>query len=146
MRYGVTARRKRNVRRVWASCRRLRKAAPRARGAAGSVSMAVTEGGAVRHAGDRGQAHLQEPSANASIVARFLASASCAATGVGIVGPNGAGKTTLVNLLTGVLAPDSGNVQLGANVEMATLDQSRESLDPESTLRRGADRRRRRHS
>ena len=50
---------------------------------------------------------------------------------IGIVGPNGAGKTTLINLLTGVLAPDNGKIRLGANLEMATLDQQRESLDPE---------------
>ena len=37
-------------------------------------------------------------------------------------------------MLTGALAPDSGEVRLGANLEMATLDQGRESLDPNWTL------------
>jgi len=53
---------------------------------------------------------------------------------IGIVGPNGAGKTTLVHLLIGNDPPDSGTIRLGANIEMATLDQHRESLDPKSTL------------
>ena len=53
---------------------------------------------------------------------------------IGIVGPNGSGKTTLVNLLTGALAPDAGTVRLGANLQMATLDQRRESLNPDWTV------------
>ena len=53
---------------------------------------------------------------------------------IGIVGPNGAGKTTLIDMLTGANPPDSGTIRFGANIEMATLDQHRESLDPKSTL------------
>ncbi|WP_210527585.1 ABC-F family ATP-binding cassette domain-containing protein [Rubellimicrobium arenae] len=51
-----------------------------------------------------------------------------------IVGPNGAGKTTLVKLLLGQLDPDQGSVTLGTNLEVAVLDQTRSTLDPEMTL------------
>lgn len=53
---------------------------------------------------------------------------------LGIVGANGAGKTTLLNILTGKLAPDSGSIRLGENIALVTLDQKRETLDPEMTL------------
>lgn len=53
---------------------------------------------------------------------------------VAIVGPNGVGKTTLVNILTGRLAPDEGQVTLGAGVELAVFDQRREVLDDDATL------------
>ena len=54
---------------------------------------------------------------------------------IGIVGPNGAGKSTLINLLTDGLEPDSGSVKLGTNLQMVTLDQKRESLNPDWTLK-----------
>ena len=51
-----------------------------------------------------------------------------------IVGPNGAGKTTLVKILLGELAPDSGTVRLGSNLDPVYLDQSREGLRSDMTL------------
>jgi ATP-binding cassette subfamily F protein uup len=54
---------------------------------------------------------------------------------VAVVGPNGAGKTTLVKLLLGELAPDAGEVRLGANLEVAYIDQARVSLSGEETLK-----------
>ena len=53
---------------------------------------------------------------------------------IGIVGPNGAGKTTLIKLLTKRLAPDSGFIRLGKNLEEAYFDQNRITLDPKKTL------------
>ena len=53
----------------------------------------------------------------------------------GLVGPNGSGKTTLVNLITGKLRADSGKVKLGVNLDILLIDQKREMLDPEWTLK-----------
>ncbi|MGI3184134.1 ABC-F family ATP-binding cassette domain-containing protein [Nioella aestuarii] len=53
---------------------------------------------------------------------------------VAFVGPNGVGKTTLLNVLTGRLAPDTGRVTHGTNLEMAVFDQTRAALDPNATL------------
>jgi energy-dependent translational throttle protein EttA len=52
---------------------------------------------------------------------------------VGIVGPNGAGKTTLFRMVTGQEQPDSGSLKVGSTVELAYVDQSRDSLDGEKT-------------
>ncbi len=53
---------------------------------------------------------------------------------IGVVGANGAGKTTLIKMLTGALEVDSGTVKIGASVQMASLDQRRTSLHPQTTL------------
>ena len=53
---------------------------------------------------------------------------------VGVIGPNGAGKTTLFRMLTGQEQPDSGTVKIGDTVEMAYVDQSRDSLDPNASV------------
>jgi ATP-binding cassette subfamily F protein uup len=53
---------------------------------------------------------------------------------VGLIGPNGAGKTTLLKLILGELAPDSGKVRQGANLQVAYYDQMREALDLDAKL------------
>jgi ATP-binding cassette subfamily F protein uup len=53
---------------------------------------------------------------------------------VGLIGPNGAGKTTLLRLLLGEIAPDSGTVRHGTNLQIAYYDQQREQLDPDRTV------------
>jgi len=53
---------------------------------------------------------------------------------VGIIGPNGAGKTTLFRLITGEEKPDSGDFKVGETVEIAYVDQSRDSLTDSNTV------------
>jgi sulfate-transporting ATPase len=53
---------------------------------------------------------------------------------VGVVGPNGAGKTTLFKMITDQELPDTGSIRIGQTVQMAYVDQSRESLDPQKTI------------
>ncbi|MDR3639153.1 MAG: ATP-binding cassette domain-containing protein, partial [Isosphaeraceae bacterium] len=53
---------------------------------------------------------------------------------VGIIGPNGAGKTTLLRLLLGELAPQSGTIRQGTNLEVAYFDQLKAVLEPEKTV------------
>jgi ATP-binding cassette subfamily F protein uup len=53
---------------------------------------------------------------------------------IAFVGPNGAGKTTLLKVLTGEMAPDSGTVRHGTNLDIAVFDQARAAIDPAMTL------------
>lgn len=53
---------------------------------------------------------------------------------VGIIGPNGCGKTTLLRLLLGELAPTSGKIRLGTNLQVAYFDQYRATLDENATV------------
>ena len=53
---------------------------------------------------------------------------------VGIIGANGAGKTTLFRLITGEEKPDSGEFKTGETVQIAYVDQSRDSLTGSNTV------------
>ena len=53
---------------------------------------------------------------------------------VGIIGPNGAGKTTLFRMITGQEKADAGEIRIGPSVQLAYVDQSRQSLDDKKTV------------
>jgi ATP-binding cassette subfamily F protein uup len=131
LRYGVTARRKRNVRRL-AALHDLRAQRRALSGPAGVARLEAADtpgsGKLVAVAENVGKAFGER------VVIRNLTTRVLRGDRVGIIGPNGAGKTTLLKLLTGQMAPDSGRITLGAAIEMVTLDQRRESLDPDATL------------
>ena len=131
VRYGVTARRKRNMRRM-GELQALRQQRRDYRGSVGKASISVAEadksGALVIEAKNIGKAYDGRP-----IVNDFSTRIN-RADRIGIVGPNGSGKTTLLSLLTGTLAPDEGSVRFGANIEMASLEQDRDSLNPDWTL------------
>jgi ATP-binding cassette subfamily F protein uup len=131
LRYGVTARRKRNMRRLEALMA-LRKARVEFRKAAGKVSSSASE--AERPSTLVIEAERVGKSYGGRAIVRDFSIRIQRGDRIGIVGPNGSGKTTLINLLTGALAPDAGKVRLGANLEMATLDQKREALKVGATL------------
>ncbi|WP_174278569.1 ABC-F family ATP-binding cassette domain-containing protein [Sphingomonas bacterium] len=54
---------------------------------------------------------------------------------IGVVGANGAGKTTLLKLLTGEIAPDTGEVRLAKTLDGVVIDQQRKLMAPERTVR-----------
>ncbi len=131
LRFGVTARRKRNMRRV-GELAALRQRFRQERPTGGALRMlsadAELSGKLVVVAEGVNKAWDGRP------VVRDFSARVLRGDRVGIVGPNGAGKTTLLHLLTGALPPESGAVTLGANLSVVTLDQQRAQLDPQRTL------------
>ncbi len=53
---------------------------------------------------------------------------------VGVIGPNGAGKTTLFRMIVGQEEPDAGTLQVGQSVQLAYVDQSRDTLESDATV------------
>jgi ATP-binding cassette subfamily F protein uup len=133
LRYGVTARRTRNQRRL-AELHALRRRRREHRATTGAARLEAAQadlsGRLVAAAEGITKAYGDH------LIVRNFSVRIMRGDRVGIVGPNGAGKTTLLNLLTGVLVPDAGWISLGTNLAKVVLDQRRDSLDPEQTLAR----------
>ena len=53
---------------------------------------------------------------------------------VGIIGPNGAGKSTLFKMITGMEQADAGTIEVGDTVQIASVDQFRDSMNPKNTV------------
>jgi len=125
LRYGVTARRKRNVKRLGA-LHDLRQQRRDYRGPQGDME-------AVLQAGDRSgklvvKADKIEKSYGDRVLIKNFSTQIKRGSRIGLIGPNGAGKTTLLNMLLGTLAPDSGNIRLGKNLTPLILDQQRQGI------------------
>ena len=132
IRYGVTARRKRNQGRLraLAGLREQRRTQTRAAGNVKfSVSQTETAGKLIIEASNISKAY------GPRVMVRDFSLRIQRGDRIGLLGPNGAGKTTLLKLLTGTMAPDAGQVRMADTVQMVTLDQRRDILDPAATLR-----------
>jgi ATP-binding cassette subfamily F protein uup len=131
LRYGVTARRKRNQGRL-ARLQDMRQARREARRVQGNVRLEASESGGsgtmVIEALNIAKAYGERT------IVKDFSLRILRGDRIAIVGPNGAGKTTLINLLTGALAPDSGVLKLGTQLDMVVLDQKRAGLDPARPL------------
>ncbi len=132
VRYGVSGRRKRNQGRL-AKLGALRRGRREQLQVTGQVNISVSEG---EEGGTRviDAKKISKSYGERDHLVRDFSVRILRGDRVGVVGPNGAGKTTLINMLTGRLAPDTGNVKLGISVTMAALDQNRATLDPETLL------------
>jgi len=128
---GVTARRKRNVRRV-RELRDMRAERRAQRHVEGNVRLSAAEGTTSGKLVI--EAEGMSKSFGATPIVANLSLRIMRGDRLGIVGPNGAGKTTLIKLLTGTLAPDAGTLRLGANLDLVSLDQRRDELDPNWTV------------
>jgi ATP-binding cassette subfamily F protein uup len=131
LRYGVTARRKRNVRRL-GELQAMRRDYRSHRGPTGRIEATAAE------TAQSGKLVIEAEGIAKSYgdfrAVRDFSTRIHRGDRVGLIGPNGAGKTTLLNMLIGRLEPDAGRIRHGTNLEIALLDQRRDDLDENDTL------------
>ncbi|ASG21108.1 ABC-F family ATP-binding cassette domain-containing protein [Nitrospirillum viridazoti] len=136
LREGISARRTRNMGRVRALHGLRKERADRNR--QGQVKLAVSDAensGRLVIEATHVAKSFQDAEGNARIIARDFSTRILRGDRVGLIGPNGAGKTTILKMLMGELAPDSGTIRLGTNLETVVFDQRRAQLDPNQTIR-----------
>jgi len=125
LRYGVSGRRKRNVKRL-GDLHKLRQQRRDYNGPQGDIEAAL-------QAGDRSgklvvKADKIEKAYDGRDIVKNFSTQIKRGSRIGLIGPNGAGKTTLLNILLGALEPDKGNVRLGKNLTPLILDQQRQGI------------------
>jgi ATP-binding cassette subfamily F protein uup len=131
LRYGRSARRKRNVGRL-ARLGELRQGRREQLRVAGNVRLAASD---AEQGGTRViEARKISKSFGEKLIVADFSIRILRGNRIGVVGANGAGKTTLLNLLTGNLRPDAGKVKIGVNVRMTALDQNRTALQPDTLV------------
>ena len=130
--HGVSGRRKRNMRRVreLADLRKEKKSEVKVTGGVKLTSAEADTSGKLVAKLD----HVYKSFGERSVISD-LSTIIMRGDRVGIVGPNGAGKTTLVNIITGALEADKGTVRLGIGLEKLVVDQKRDMLKPEWSLK-----------
>ncbi len=130
--HGVSGRRKRNVRRV-KELATLRKTHKDHRSVQGGMSATVVT------AQKSGKSVVRMENVSKAYDGRMIVDDFSVKINrgerIGVIGPNGSGKTTLLKLIMGTLEADSGRIDLGTNLEPLIIDQKRESLNPEWTLK-----------
>ena len=130
--HGVSGRRKRNVRRV-KELAGLRAQKRDEKKVVGKANISVTAGASSGKSVVKME-HVSKSFDDRLIVDDFSLKIARGER-LGIIGPNGSGKTTLLKLIMGTHKADSGTIELGTNLQPLVLDQKREGLDPETTLK-----------
>lgn len=131
IRQGIKARRTRNMGRVRA-LKELRRQRAERRTQPGQVRLEIQQGqrsGTIVSAVDKVSFAYGE-----NEIVRGFSTTILRGDKIGVIGPNGVGKTTLLRILLGALAPQTGSVKLGTNLQIAYFDQQRQQLDENLTV------------